>query len=79
MRIFCPNCNYQGPAAGVAGGCLHVVAMALAGFLSAFFWPLVVAALLLLLHFLVSGRRPACPACGWRSPIHIDSSRTRRG
>ena len=73
MRIFCPNCNYQGHAASYAGGCSHLVSIAFAGFLSAFFWPLVMIALLLVVHFQLSGRRPVCPVCGWRSPIHLDS------
>jgi hypothetical protein len=79
MRIFCPNCDYEGQAASVAGGCFHLVAIVLAGLLSAFFWPLVVVPALLVIHFLVSDRRPTCPVCGWRSPIHLDSWRATSG
>ena len=73
MRIFCPNCDYEGQAASVAAGCFHVIAVVLAGFLSAFFKPLLLLVFVLVIRFWVSGPRLTCPVCGWRSPIRLDS------
>jgi hypothetical protein len=73
MRIFCPNCDYEGQAASVAAGCIHVIAVVLAGFLTAFFWPLLPLVFIIVIHFRVSGSRLICPVCGWRSPIRLDS------
>jgi hypothetical protein len=73
MRIFCPNCDYDGQAASVAAGCFHLIAVVFAGFLSAFFWPLLLLVFLLVIHYRVAGPRLTCPVCGWRSPIRLDS------
>jgi hypothetical protein len=73
MRIFCPNCDYEGQAASVAARCFHVIAVVLAGLLSAFFKPLLLLVFVLVIRFWVSGRRLSCPVCGWRSPIRLDS------
>lgn len=72
MKIFCPNCDYEGPAASVAAGCFHFIAVIFAGFLSAFFWPFLLLVFLLVVHFRVSAPRLICPVCGWRSPIRLD-------
>jgi hypothetical protein len=70
INIWCPHCNYQGPAKlkGAGGHLLAIGALFIVGL---FFWPLL---LVTAVYFLVVLVRPAvllCPDCRPPHPVPL--------
>lgn len=77
-RIHCPNCNYEGKARMKGSGCGLGLLWLVLVFVSFAFWPLFIAAGLMLMWLVFKPADQVCPKCGWEHPVPLKKIAQRR-
>jgi len=69
--IHCPNCKYDGAAkVKGTGGALAIIGLILL-IIGFFFWPLIIAAILLFIIATIIPAKQICPKCKFENPLPL--------
>jgi len=69
MKVYCPNCKFEGKAKVVDSGCLQASMLIGLFVVGIFIWPLLLICVGLFIYFLSQGKKLQCPVCRFENPI----------
>lgn len=70
-KIRCPNCEFEGKAEAMGGGCGLPLTGLIILFVGFFLWPFLILSFIIFFIAMIRPAKQICPKCKWEHPIPI--------